>query len=265
MAFLPLGDDNRTRRISLAKVTWSIIALNFFIFVYEFGLNQGALEKLIYGFGFIPGALTGEAGLSDELKQIPAWATLFSYQFLHGGWDHLIGNMLFLWIFGDNVEDAMGHWRFLVFYLLTGALAALSHLIGDSSSLSPLIGASGAISGVLGAYLLLHPFARVVMLILIFPVRVPAWFLLLVWFGFQFFALSEYQADGVAWLAHIGGFVAGLLLVGLFKQRDVPLFASKDSYVALPHRLAASQPKKAPSAGQIRRSDDEPRKPGPWG
>ena len=263
MAFFPLGDDNKTRRIDVAKVTWGLMALCLFSFVYQESLRGDALYEYIFGFGFVPALLTGSAELPADMVQAPAWLTLITYQFLHGDWGHLLGNMLFLWIFGDNVEDAMGHWRFLAFYLITGAMGALAHFSFDMESTSPLIGASGAISGVLGAYLLLHPFARIIVLVVAVPLRVPAWVMLLVWIGFQFVALSDGQDKGVAFLAHIGGFAAGMILVPFFKGRDVPLFARKDSYVAAPHRLVR-RPRAAPSGGQLPPEAKPPEK-GPWG
>jgi membrane associated rhomboid family serine protease len=151
--------------------------------------------------------------------------------FLHGGWMHIIGNMLYLWIFGNNVEDAMGHRRFIVFYLLCGIAAALAQALPNPSSEVPMIGASGAISGVLGAYLLLYPHARVLVVIPIFfypyTVRIPAGWVLGFWFLMQVASSlsAPEQQGGVAWSAHIGGFVAGMALIPLFKYKQVRLFA----------------------------------------
>ena len=122
MAFFPIGDDNKTRRIDVAKVTWALIALCLFAFVYQESLRGNALYDFVFGFGFIPALLAGSAELPADLAHMPSWLTLVTYQFLHGDWGHLLFNMYFLWIFGDNVEDAMGHWRFLAFYLLTGVM-----------------------------------------------------------------------------------------------------------------------------------------------
>jgi membrane associated rhomboid family serine protease len=143
--------------------------------------------------------------------------------FMHGGWMHLIWNMWFLWIFGDNVEDRLGHWRFLVFYLLCGVLAALAHLILHPTAKIPLVGASGAISGVLGAYLVSFPTAMIYTLVFIFFMEIPAFLFLVLWFAFQFLSgaseLSGAEGAGVAYWAHIGGFVAGIFLVRVFRKR----------------------------------------------
>jgi membrane associated rhomboid family serine protease len=160
---------------------------------------------------------------------IPPYATLVTSMFLHGGWMHLIGNMLYLWIFGNNVEDVMGHAKFVLFYLLCGVLAALSHAVTDPSSTVPMVGASGAISGVLGAYVLLFPRAHVLVFIPgIGTARVAAGVVLGMWFVTQLLSggmTVGSQGGGVAFFAHIGGFVAGMLLIGFFKRPDVPFFA----------------------------------------
>jgi membrane associated rhomboid family serine protease len=267
MPFLPLGDEYKHQRIDFAWVTWSLIALSFFVFVYQQGLSFQEDLDLVYRFGSIPAVLFGEAKLGASFDPLPAGVTLFSYQFLHGSWDHLLGNLLFLWIFGDNVEDAMGHWRFLAFYLLCGVLAAAAYGAIEPDSLVPLIGASGAISGVLGAYVLLHPFARIIVLILIIPLKLPAWVLLLVWFGFQFVALGwgdGLTEENVAWTAHIAGFIVGAALIPIFRSAGVPLFSRLGSsrVVALPR--PARPRRRAPSAGQERHREEE-RPPGPWG
>lgn len=262
MPFLPLGDSNPRLRIDRPYVSYVLLASCFFIFLYQTTLSYQDDGVLIYGFGLIPAVLSGEAQLAPYLEELPAWATLLSYQFLHGGWDHLIGNLLFLWVFSDNVEDCLGHLRFLVFYLITGVIAGLVHVAIEPGSEVPLIGASGAISGVLGAYLLLHPFARLVVLIVFVPLVLPAWLLLAGWFGFQFFAS---QADGtgpVAWWAHIGGFAAGMILVVVFRQRGVPLFARQP-----PRRIRLTLPRSGsrrytqPDESAARPEDVNP---GPW-
>jgi membrane associated rhomboid family serine protease len=151
--------------------------------------------------------------------------------FLHGSWMHLGGNMLYLWVFGNNVEDAMGHVRFAIFYLACGAVAALAQAAQEPSSTIPMIGASGAIGGILGAYLLLHPHARILVVVpfgFLIPLRIPAFIVLGLWFVIQFIATASSTGDdgggGVAYWAHIGGFAAGLVLVLVLKRRDVPLF-----------------------------------------
>jgi membrane associated rhomboid family serine protease len=179
-------------------------------------------------YALIPDELLGGTDLPPTIP-VPLWLTLFSAMFLHGSILHVLGNMLYLWIFGDNVEDAMGPVRFLVFYLLCGTVAAFAQIAIAPGSSVPTIGASGAIAGVLGAYFVLYPYAKVLTIIPIFfflrLIAIPAVFLIGFWFVLQVIsgAGSFGASGGVAWFAHIGGFVAGLLLVGLFRRRAVPL------------------------------------------
>lgn len=224
---IPLRDDNPTQRVPLCNYT--IIASCILVFFWQFSLDPRAGQAAIFTFGLIPDALLGSARLPPELSVVPPVATVFTSMFLHGGWLHLAGNMLYLWIFGDNVEDSMGRGRFLLFYLLCGVAAAMAQALPEPNSQIPMVGASGAISGILGAYLLLHPHARVLVLIPLglFSriVHLPAVLVLALWFGLQL--LSELFADvgtGVAFRAHIGGFVAGMVLVPFFKRRRLRLF-----------------------------------------
>jgi len=215
---IPLKDRNPTRRIPVVNI--SLIVLNVALFLYEARLGP-ALEPFLYRYGMIPRLVSQEA-FNGGIR-LGILGTLFSSLFLHGGWLHLIGNMLYLWVFGDNVEDKLGRSRYLVFYLVCGLSAGAVHVLVDPLSQVPTIGASGAISGVLGAYLLMFPKARVLTLIPIFiflqVTELPAYVLLGLWFVLQFFygMLSlDSQASGlggVAWWAHIGGFGAGVLLV----------------------------------------------------
>ena len=227
---IPLYDDNPTRRTPVLVV--SLIATCIGVFLFQASLGREAAMVWVYRLGAIPAVVTGEVQLHPDLAgPVPASATLVTSMFLHGGLLHLAGNMLYLWIFGNNVEDALGHGRFLVFYLGAGILAALAHVWMDPASEVPMIGASGAISGVLGAYLLLYPRAEVAVLIpigfILQLVRLPAVVVLVLWFVFQFlsnlFAAGQ-DGAGVAWMAHIGGFVVGMALLFLFKPRTVPLF-----------------------------------------
>jgi membrane associated rhomboid family serine protease len=181
------------------------------------------------GFG-PPARVFGEAELPPALAVVPAWSTVLTSMFMHGGWLHLALNMLFLWIFGDNVEDSMGHIRFFIFYLLCGIAAALAQAVMNPGSTVPMVGASGAISGVLGAYFLLHPQAtvRVLFILVIFPIvlRVLAIIMLGLWFVTQIAnaAFSPITEGGVAFMAHVGGFLAGMVLVPIFRRATVGLF-----------------------------------------
>ncbi len=225
---IPLRDDNPTR--SRPVLTVLLITANVLVFIYQLSLGQRQEQALVFQFGAIPAVIVGARSLPEQLAAIPPVLSLFTSMFLHGGFMHIIGNMLYLWIFGNNIEDAMGRARFLIFYLTCGVLAALAHILSNPSSVIPTIGASGAISGVLGAYLLLYPHARVLTLIpLGFFTRLiylPAGLVLGFWFVLQLISgsLGSPEGGGIAWFAHIGGFVAGMALVGLFKRRDVRFF-----------------------------------------
>ncbi|MBP1607883.1 MAG: rane protein [Acidobacteria bacterium] len=225
----PLRDDNPKSTTPI--VTLGIIIINVIVFFYQLSLGARGDRVFIYEYGAIPAVITGGEALPQQLQAIPAQITIFTSMFLHGGWAHLIGNMWYLWIFGDNVEEAMGHFRYLIFYLITGLLASLSHIISNTGSVLPSIGASGAISGVLGAYLLLYPRARVLTLIFLgFFIRliyIPAGFVLGFWFLLQLLGGSMaggQDAGGVAFWAHVGGFVSGLILISLFRKRRPRVF-----------------------------------------
>ena len=225
----PIHDDNPTR--ITPYVTYALLSACVLVFFWQISLGDAA-QQAVYSFGVIPSVLFATKNLPAELEILPAWLTIFSSMFLHGGWMHLIGNMLYLWVFGNNVEDAMGHRRFIVFYLACGLLAALTQAVLNPDSEIPMIGASGAISGVLGAYLLLHPHARILVVIpiviVIYTPWIAAYWVLGFWFVLQLInsLTSASDVGGVAYGAHIGGFVAGMLLIPLFKYRRVPLFAA---------------------------------------
>ena len=216
---IPLSDENRTRRTPV--VSYALLGAIVLAFLWQLQAGNAA----VYAFGLIPARLVHGALLPPQLEWAPAWATVFTSMFLHGGWMHLGGNLLYLWIFGDNVEDALGRGRFVAFYLLCGVGAALVQTVSETTSLIPMIGASGAISGVLGAYLRLFPHARVRVLVPLFivfyTIRVPAWVVLGLWFLFQLASSAMIQPGqgGVAFFAHIGGFLSGLILVGLLMPR----------------------------------------------
>ncbi|MBI3608749.1 MAG: rhomboid family intramembrane serine protease [Nitrospirae bacterium] len=216
---IPLKDDNPTTITPV--VTVGLIVINAAVFAYQLSLGAAG-QAFVATFGATPLALFG----GEPTSPIPPTVTLFTAMFLHGGIMHVGGNMLYLWIFGNNIEDVMGHGRFVVFYLLCGVAAAYAHALSAPASVVPMIGASGAISGVLGAYLLLFPRARVLTLIpLGFYTRlvyVPAAFVLGFWIVIQLFSGTLSlggRGGGVAWFAHVGGFLAGMLLIRLFVRR----------------------------------------------
>ncbi len=237
--FTPIGDDNSDRKIT-PFVNYLLIAINIAVFVFLQQLGNNL--EFTYAFASVPAEiLTGTdivtqsqqivdefTGRSFELPglqvtPIPVYLTLITSMFMHGGFAHLLGNLLYLWVFGDNLENIMGHSRYFLFYLITGVLAALTHVMSSflipGTELIPMIGASGAISGILGGNILLFPKRRITVLIGIFPLKVSALFALGMWIIFQFIAgvgALGGENDGVAYGAHIGGFLAGLFLVKLF-------------------------------------------------
>ena len=225
----PLHDDNPTRIVPVMTIAFIVMCV--LVFVWQISLGR-YFEQAIYSLGAIPSVIFGIKILPAELDVVPAWATVFTSMFMHGSWMHLIGNMLYLWIFGNNVEDAMGHVRFVIFYLLCGFTAFLAQSLPDPQSTFPMVGASGAISGVLGAYLMLYPHARILVVIplgiFLYPTRLPAGWVLAFWFLLQILSSAlagNQQQGGVAFGAHIGGFVTGLVLIPFFKHKSHPLFA----------------------------------------
>ncbi len=222
---LPIYDRNPLRIIPFQFMTVSLILVSTLILAWETGLSQRMLDRSILVYGMIPSVLLGPDRLDPALAPIFPPLTLLTSVFLHGGWWHLIGNMLFLWVFGDNIEDSMGHWRFLFFYLLCGAAAGLAQAVAAPEVQQPTVGASGAVAGVLGAYIVLHP--RVKIMVLAFnwlPLSVPAYFMLALWFGLQLLNGWLDVGGPVAWWAHVGGFVAGAILVVPLRDKRVPLF-----------------------------------------
>lgn len=213
---IPLRDDNSSA--SKPVVTVALLAIATLVFFWQLSVGPGAGETVVYALGLIPGALFGEHELPERLAIVPPSATILTSMFLHGGWLHLLGDMLFLWIYGDNVEDAMGHARFLL--LVCGIAAALAQALPDPHSTVPMIGASGAISGVLGAYLLLFPSSRILVLIPL-GLFLHTSIVLIWWFVIQFVSTATPSGGGVAFRAHVGGFTA---LVAVFKRPGVRLF-----------------------------------------
>ena len=231
----PLRDDNPTLLTPFVTIVLILANVVVWLYVQGAGFSADVLGSSVCRLGAIPAEVMGQTGSYEGVDLGPGvppcqfggltWQALITSMFLHGSWLHLIANMWFLWLFGNNVEDSMGHVRFIVFYLLTGLLAAAAHIVSEPSSMVPIVGASGAISGVMGAYLLLYPRIRIqtlfFFLIFIRIIAVPAWFVLIYWFALQL--LSGYATPtgggGVAFWAHVGGFVAGVVLVKLFENR----------------------------------------------
>ena len=228
--FVPLHDTNPLKRIHFQYVTVALMALNVAIFViFQTGWVVPLDEENAAAFAVIPAKLMDGGPDSGTVFAsgafMPERFTLITYMFLHGGWLHLIGNMLFLWVFGDNVEDAMGHLRFIMFYLMCGIFAAAVHALMLPDSELPLIGASGAVAGVIAAYLILHPKVKVWVLALWrIPIRITAAWALGIWILAQFASLLIESEENVAWCAHIGGLVAGAVLILFMRRRGVILF-----------------------------------------
>jgi len=222
---IPLDDDNPTTTRPYATAGILVVCVLVYLLV-----NDAKSD-----FGLVPAVLTGRGALSGTAV-VPAWTTVFTYMFMHGGFWHLAGNMLFLWIFGNNIEEAMGHLRFILFYVACGIVAALSQVLPNPGSVIPIVGASGAISGVLGAYMLLFPRARVLLGLPLGFVNVefgrfPAIWVLATWFALQFLFVgiaatrgAGESQGGIVFGAHIAGFIAGCALVTIFKRRHVPLW-----------------------------------------
>lgn len=232
---VPIRDDNPTQITPF--VTYGLIITNVLVFVYELTLNERELTQFLFTWAVVPRELTESlAGQLTYQPPVPEWMTLFTSQFLHGGFLHILGNMLFLWIFGNNVEDRLGHVKFLIFYLACGALAALTQWFFSAYSTVPSLGASGAIAGVMGAYILRFPKARVLTLvplgIILLPINIPAFAFLGIWFVQQaLYGVASLNAPmnigmeggGIAYWAHAGGFIFGAILgpiLGLFSDRQ---------------------------------------------
>jgi len=226
--FLPLHDRNPIKHIKFPYVTYGLIALNLLCFLLQSVQSENGFNATAASLGVIPIELLG----TIPGNGVPEWWTLITYQFLHGDWLHVLSNMLFLWIFGDNVEDRMGHGRFIVFYLLCGTVAAIAHVMSEPGSPLPTIGASGAVAGVMGAYFVLYPRSRILALLPLFIfwqiIEVPAVLFLGLWFVLQLFsgvgtmlmATEGAPAGGIAFWAHVAGFLAGVILVYAFRRPE---------------------------------------------
>lgn len=221
---IPLKDENPSR--TLPVVNTCLILANLSVFIYQNFFFPGGAESLFLRLGFVPYELTHAVDLSPK-NLVPLPLTILSAMFVHGGWLHLVGNMLYLWIFGDNVEDILGHFKYLFFYFMCGAVASLTHAFLNLSSQVPTVGASGAIAGVLGAYMFLFPRARIrtVLILLVFVrvVSIPAVVFLAYWILIQVVSgITQFESltqSGIAWFAHVGGFVSGLVLIIMMRKR----------------------------------------------
>lgn len=222
--FIPLHDDNPLRHLPRPYVNYALIAVTVICFLATGGLGTG-IDTAAVGLGFIP-SVANDVVFAPQY--VPSGATYVTYAFLHADWLHLLGNMAFLWVFGDNIEDALGHIRYLVFYVACAALAAAAHSFVHPDSSAPLIGASGAVAGVVGAYLVLHPRVKLWILLLgRIPLRLSAMWVLGGWIAFQFFnVFAATEADSTAWWAHIGGLAAGAVLIVVLRRPGVVLFDS---------------------------------------
>ncbi|MEJ1969325.1 MAG: rhomboid family intramembrane serine protease [Rhizomicrobium sp.] len=224
---IPISDDNPARLAPV--VTLILIALCIAVFLWELSLGAD-FDTAVAVLGLTPNAFTHPDGVQMGDFGVPVWATILTTMFLHAGILHIAGNMLYLWIFGNNIEDAMGHARFVLFYFACGIAAGLTMVFVDPVSHTPVVGASGAISGVLAAYMLLYPRARVRVWVFVYPVWIRAVWVVSVWFVLQLVnaALAPAAEPGTAWWAHVGGFAAGLVLTPLLKSRFVPYFGPVD-------------------------------------
>ncbi len=221
--FIPLHNANSLKHIRLQYVTIAIIAANIIVFILM--AVGGGSQAAAYGLGYVPAVVHDVVELPSQLRFVPEGFTYVTYAFLHGDAFHLAGNMLFLWVFGDNVEDALGHVRFLLFYFACAAAGAAFHGMLAPGSEIPLVGASGAIAGIVAAYLILHP--RVKLWVLAFgriPLRIPAFIPLILWIGFQMLMLTVGDDGNISWATHVGGILCGAILIVVMKRREVPLF-----------------------------------------
>lgn len=252
--FIPLHDANSLRYIKVQYVTLGLIAANVLVYLLTAFGSEDYVQAAMIGLGYIPVTMFEDVVRPDSLMLVPDNATYITYAFLHADIWHLGGNMLFLWVFGDNVEDALGHVKFLIFYLLCAAAGAWLHGVFAPGSHAPLIGASGAVAGIVAAYLMLHPRVKVWILALgRIPIRLPAWIVLALWVLFQFAMLAAMGEDEVSWAAHVGGILAGAVLVVFLRRRGVPLF---DRQIVTPEAVVTAREPATAAAS-------EP--PSPWG
>jgi membrane associated rhomboid family serine protease len=263
VAFIPLYDGTPLRYIGRPWVTWSLIAINVAIFfLVERGGIHGADRASVVDYGLIPALLENKLQRPSDLVDIPNWLTLGTHAFLHGDLWHLGGNMIFLWVFADNIEDSLGHVRFLLFYFLCAIAGGYAYVLSDTASLAPLIGASGAIAGIVAAYFILYPYAKV--WILAFgriPLHLNAVWVLGFWILFQVYAVVGGSGDSeVAWWTHLGGLVTGAMLVPILRRPGVKLFSRPEP--VLPGLQTMRLPPMLPAPPL--RPEAEPSVDGPW-
>ncbi len=276
--FIPLHDANYLRHIRLQYVTFAIIVVNCVIWAF-FGTSLFSGEQYyraaVYSYGFIPAVANGYQVLPAGYDVLPYFTHYVSYAFLHNDFWHLAGNMLFIWVFGDNVEDAMGHIRFIFFFLACAAAGALMHSVVHPESVTPLIGASGAAAGIITAYVMLHPSVKVWILALgRIPLRLSALWVIGAWIVFQIGNLIITGEDKVSWAAHVGGIIAGAVLIPIMKRRNVPLFDRKPVDEVIPpvpppavaedgYPLPGQPKESTPEIENKHRVEDDTRSP--WG
>ena len=225
--FIPVSDDNPLRFIRRPYVTYAIILI-LLLFYAPILLNpDGQLTKeFFYGFGIIPSVVFGYNSVATEYINIPHDMTVISYIFIHANAAHIMGNLAFMFVFGDNIEDALGHMRFALFFLLTGIAGGVCHMFMNPTSVIPLVGASGAVSGMVVAYLFLFPFVKTWGIVLSWlPLKIPTFFFLLAWILYQIIAVKFLSESNVGWWAHLGGIFSGMILVILLKRKEIKLFS----------------------------------------
>ena len=241
MPIIPVHDGKALTHIVRPYVAWGLIAANVLVYliVEGGGIETEASQASVLSFGLIPAVFNNYVALPVGFTEIPGAFTLVTYAFLHGNFWHLVGNMVFLWVFADNVEDAMGHVRFLVFYCLCAVGAGYAYVLSDPSTQAPVVGASGAVAGVVAAYFILHPFQKIWVLALgRIPLRLSAVWVLGFWMLFQVYSVvAADPGEPVAWWSHIGGLITGALLVLVMRRRGVALFERDIGSPAVPSRL----------------------------
>jgi membrane associated rhomboid family serine protease len=237
---MPIYDDNPFKLAQPPVMSWFLFGFTIVAFFIEFSATDNPTQ-VAHQFGVIPAAVIGEVRVPGGINP---WLTLFTYQFLHADIVHLIGNLIFLWVFADNVEQALGRWRFLAFYLVVGALGGLAYVVSDVHSKVPLIGASGSIAGVVVAYLMLRPCAKITALMFGIPLRISAYWIIGVFIFLQFINLGSASKSDVAWWCHIGGMAAGAALLPLMRLPGVKLFECMR-----PGGVVVEQPQPVPKAG----------------